>query len=139
MEVWGPKLPRGWRYPAGRRGLRKALGDVANVSVVLYQQWSSRFHSPQENRLPVVATATFWAAVESDSPEPRVAVYGQRDSEYPDAASQDFLDKVLPRVHSFLLETPNEPGAIARSQRPLLRVLWRDGRHVFSVIQVKAR
>jgi len=133
LEIWGPRLPSGWVYPASRRQLRDIFADLDGVGIRMDRQSPVFSRAHDADHLPVVAEAHMYHSVRGWPFEPRVTVYGWRTDAYPDEARSEFMGHVLGEMHAFLVEQVSLESTVAAGsdRRNVLRVLWHDGSHEF--------
>jgi len=128
MDLSGPNLSTGWRYPASRKDIKATLGSVPDLYVRL-DKGSRGYHLPQKDASPVVAVAQLFGTTDAEPVHPNVVIYARRNKEYSDEAAEEFAEVVLPRIRDFLLEQVAKSGPAVMFGRPLLRVYWRNGSH----------
>jgi len=123
MEVWGPKLPPGWRYPVGEHAVRQSLAGIPELRI--------RFaFGPSSRADAIVANASFWQAAPSIARVPYLTIYGQSDDGYPEAASLDFAASVLPQVNRYFLDRLALQGPAADFDLKSLNFTWDGKRHI---------
>jgi len=128
MKIDVSRLPGSERYPCTRKQLKVAAGDL-DLNWVTMGYPEKRFRPSRLTRLKrqpagvVVASALF-----SRQRSSHLSVFAVRRDEYPESASEAFVDHVLPHVLRWLRDQTSKPETQELGHEELV-VSWDGENH----------
>lgn len=129
MNIEGPNLPKGWRYPAGKTALKRQLGSLPGM-ILLRHRPSSGGRYPPDDKGGLIVEARYTDAIWMDGrPSVDALVYGLKTADYPSEARREFAEVILPDMADFFRQALSGPLPADGIPYAQYEVRWKDGRH----------